>query len=115
MTLGFERWANLPPSHSELQSFGYASVSEDGQQLDIKLMGIDGEVKFEKTLTAEEPKPVPSPSSPGSEETTVPFPTPGSEEVTVQGTSASSLSGYSLLGFHVSAVMALLVVTAFLV
>ena len=52
LTLGYERWANLSPDTSELQSFGHASVSEDGV-LDIKLMNIDGTVMFEKSLTPE--------------------------------------------------------------
>eukprot|EP00977_Amphora_coffeiformis_P026109 scaffold24048_cov194-Amphora_coffeaeformis.AAC.20 len=50
LTAGFERWANLPPSQSDLQSFGHAAVAEDGT-LEIKLMGIDGRVMYEKTLT----------------------------------------------------------------
>ena len=48
-TLGYERWANLPPSEIELQSFGSASVSETGV-LDIKLMGINGDLRMQKTL-----------------------------------------------------------------
>ncbi|KAG7353503.1 PhoD-like phosphatase [Nitzschia inconspicua] len=52
LTLGFERWANLPPSEFRLQSFGHASVDEDGN-LTIKLIGIDGEVKLEKKLSPE--------------------------------------------------------------
>ena len=52
-TLGYERWANLSPQTHELQSFGHASVSEDGK-LDIKLMNIDGSVMFEKTLSPSE-------------------------------------------------------------
>ena len=28
LTAGFERWANLPPSNFDLQSFGHASVME---------------------------------------------------------------------------------------
>jgi hypothetical protein len=32
-----------------LQSFGHAAVTEDGS-LEIKLMGIDGSVKYSKTL-----------------------------------------------------------------
>ena len=35
-----------------MQSFGHASVAEDGT-LTIKLIGIDGEVKLEKTLSPE--------------------------------------------------------------
>lgn len=50
--MGFERWANLPPSEIRLQSFGHAAVSADGV-LDIKLIGIDGEIKFQKTMTPE--------------------------------------------------------------
>merc|ERR1719361_2321709 len=53
LTMGFERWANLPPTITDLQSFGHASVSENGT-LVIKLIGIDGYVKFEKTLEPEE-------------------------------------------------------------
>ncbi len=49
LTLGYERWANLPPSEIRLQSFGHAAVSEDGV-LSIKLIGINGETKWEKTL-----------------------------------------------------------------
>lgn len=52
LTLGYERWANLSPETHQLQSFGHASVSEDGT-LDIKLMNIDGNVMFQKTLTPE--------------------------------------------------------------
>lgn len=59
--MGFERWANLPPSEFRLQSFGHAAVSEDGI-LDIKLIGIDGAIKFEKTLTPETLPPVPAPT-----------------------------------------------------
>ena len=36
-----------------MQSFGHAAVAEDGT-LTIKLIGIDGEVKLEKTLSPEE-------------------------------------------------------------
>ncbi len=50
MTLGYERWANLAPSVVELQSFGHAFVSEDGE-LTIKLINIDGNVLYEKTMT----------------------------------------------------------------
>ena len=49
-TLGYERWANLSPQTYELQSFGHASVTEDGN-LEIKLMNIDGSVLLEKTLS----------------------------------------------------------------
>jgi len=49
LTKGFERWANLPPQQSDLQSFGYAEVSEEGV-LDIKLMTIAGEVMYEQRL-----------------------------------------------------------------
>ena len=49
LTLGYERWANLPPSEIELQSFGSASVSETGV-LDIKVMGINGDLRMQKTL-----------------------------------------------------------------
>ena len=52
LTLGYERWANLPPSEIDLQSFGSASVSESGV-LDIKLLGINGDIRMQKTL---EPK-----------------------------------------------------------
>ncbi len=58
--MGFEQGANLPPSESRLQTFGHAAVSEDGT-LEIKLIGIDGEVKFNKTLTPED-----APSQPSS-------------------------------------------------
>jgi alkaline phosphatase D len=50
LTAGFERWANLPPSQSNLQSFGHAAVTEDGN-LEIKLISITGEVMWEKSLT----------------------------------------------------------------
>lgn len=50
LTLGYERWANLPPSEIRLQSFGYASVDENGV-LTIQLIGIDGTVNYEKILT----------------------------------------------------------------
>jgi uncharacterized surface protein with fasciclin (FAS1) repeats len=62
LTLGYERWANLPPSEIRLQSFGHAEVKEDGR-LAIKLIGIDGTVQYEKILTPEEgvsPPPPPS-------------------------------------------------------
>ncbi|EJK73971.1 hypothetical protein THAOC_04383 [Thalassiosira oceanica] len=49
LTQGYERWANLSPEFHELQSFGHASVTEEGV-LNIKLVGIDGTVRFEKTL-----------------------------------------------------------------
>eukprot|EP00485_Elphidium_margaritaceum_P023460 CAMPEP_0202711300 /NCGR_PEP_ID=MMETSP1385-20130828/23131_1 /ASSEMBLY_ACC=CAM_ASM_000861 /TAXON_ID=933848 /ORGANISM="Elphidium margaritaceum" /LENGTH=547 /DNA_ID=CAMNT_0049371009 /DNA_START=1177 /DNA_END=2820 /DNA_ORIENTATION=+ len=51
LTLGYDRYASLPPEIFTLQSFGQAAVSEDGT-LEIKLIGIDGSVKFEKTLYA---------------------------------------------------------------
>ena len=54
LTLGYERWANLAPEVNELQSFGYAEVSEDGSELSIKLINVDGSVMFSKVLTAEE-------------------------------------------------------------
>ncbi len=54
LTLGYERWANLAPEVHELQSFGYAEVTEDGSELSIKLINIDGSVMFSKVLTAEE-------------------------------------------------------------
>jgi hypothetical protein len=47
--LGFERWANLPPLEYRLQSFGHASVDSEGN-LEIKLIGIDGDIKLEKKL-----------------------------------------------------------------
>lgn len=47
--MGYEHWANLAPSVSELQTFGHAEVSEDCA-LHIKLVGIDGSIKYEKTL-----------------------------------------------------------------
>ena len=50
LTRGFERWANLPPSQDDLQSFGYAEVNEEGV-LDIKLMGITGEVMWAQNMT----------------------------------------------------------------
>ena len=52
LTLGYERWANLPPSEIDLQSFGSASVSESGV-LEIKLMGINGDIRMQKTLEPE--------------------------------------------------------------
>jgi len=62
LTLGYERWANLPPSEIRLQSFGHAEVKEDGR-LAIKLIGIDGTVQYEKILTPEESvSPAPPPS-----------------------------------------------------
>ena len=51
LTEGFERWANLPPTQVNLQSFGHASVSSEGD-LTIKLMTIDGEVQYEKMYKA---------------------------------------------------------------
>jgi hypothetical protein len=48
--LGYERWANLAPSVSELQTFGNAEVSQDST-LQIKLVGIDGSIKYEMTYT----------------------------------------------------------------
>jgi hypothetical protein len=51
--MGFERWANLAPEVHELQSFGYAEVSEDGSEFTVKLMNIDGTVMFSKVLTSE--------------------------------------------------------------
>jgi hypothetical protein len=73
LTLGFERWANLPPSEVRLQSFGHASVDEEGN-LVIKLIGIDGEVKLEKTISpsfASEPPEVATepPATDGTPET----------------------------------------------
>ena len=63
LTLGYERWANLSPDTYQLQSFGHASVLEDGT-LQIKLMNIDGNVLFEKTLAPEtQATPVSDPSS----------------------------------------------------
>jgi hypothetical protein len=50
LTLGYDRWANLAPEVVELQSFGHASVSEDGE-LTIKLINIDGNLLYEKTMT----------------------------------------------------------------
>ena len=50
LTMGYERWANLAPEIVELQSFGHASISEDGE-LTIKLINIDGNVLYEKTMT----------------------------------------------------------------
>merc|ERR1712150_407565 len=54
LTLGYERWANLAPTITDLQSFGHASVSENGSELSIKLINVDGSVMFSKVLTAEE-------------------------------------------------------------
>ena len=51
LTKGFGRWANLPPSQFDLQSFGHVSVTEDGV-LNIKLVGITGEIMWEQTLEA---------------------------------------------------------------
>ena len=63
LTAGFERWANLPPAQSDLQSFGHAAVAEDGT-LEIKLMNIDGSVMYSQTLTPEPLDPVdPPPTS----------------------------------------------------
>jgi hypothetical protein len=60
LTLGYERWASLSPDTHELQSFGHASVSEEGT-LEIKLMGIDGSVMFERlSLLCFHPKNCPS-------------------------------------------------------
>lgn len=54
LTLGFdERWADLAPSEFRLQSFGHVSVDEEGT-MTIKLIGIDGEVRLEKTLSPEQ-------------------------------------------------------------
>ena len=50
LTLGYARWANLAPAVTDLQSFGHASVSEDGE-LTIKLIGIDGTLMYEKTMS----------------------------------------------------------------
>lgn len=50
LTLGYERWANLPPTEHRLQSFGHAAVDEDGV-LTVKLITITGEVLYEKTMT----------------------------------------------------------------
>ncbi|KAL3788167.1 hypothetical protein ACHAW5_006615 [Stephanodiscus triporus] len=52
LTLGYDRWASLAPEIVRLQSFGHASVSEDGE-LTIKLINIDGNVLYEKTMTPE--------------------------------------------------------------
>ena len=65
LTLGYERWANLSPDTYKLQSFGHASVLEDGT-LEIKLMNIDGNVLFEKTLAPETDIATPGPSSSAS-------------------------------------------------
>lgn len=51
--MGYERWANLAPSVSELQTFGNAEVSQDGT-LQIKLVGIDGSIKYEMTTSLPE-------------------------------------------------------------
>ena len=50
LTLGYARWANLAPAVTDLQSFGHASVSEDGE-LTIKLIVIDGTLMYEKTMS----------------------------------------------------------------
>lgn len=66
LTAGFERWANLPPAQSDLQSFGHAAVAANGT-LEIKLMGIDGRVMYSKTMDpppeGEGPAPGPSATS----------------------------------------------------
>ena len=67
LTAGFERWANLPPSQFNLQSFGHAVVAADGT-LTIKLTCINGTVMFEKTLdpvtlVPKQEEPTPSASS----------------------------------------------------
>ena len=49
LTAGFERWANLPPSQDDLQSFGHAEITQDGE-LNIKLIGITGEIMWEKSM-----------------------------------------------------------------
>ena len=48
-TEGYEQSANLPPLETNLQSFGHAAVSEDGD-LEIKLIGITGEVFWEHSF-----------------------------------------------------------------
>jgi len=50
LTAGFERWANLPPSQDDLQSFGHVEITEDGE-LNIKLIGITGEIMLEKSMS----------------------------------------------------------------
>lgn len=55
LTLGFARWANLPPSQDNLQSFGHASVDEDGV-LTVKLMTIGGHVLYQKTMEPSDKK-----------------------------------------------------------
>eukprot|EP00523_Entomoneis_sp_CCMP467_P010313 CAMPEP_0168738504 /NCGR_PEP_ID=MMETSP0724-20121128/10968_1 /TAXON_ID=265536 /ORGANISM="Amphiprora sp., Strain CCMP467" /LENGTH=417 /DNA_ID=CAMNT_0008785851 /DNA_START=38 /DNA_END=1291 /DNA_ORIENTATION=- len=52
LTLGFERFPNFPPTEFNLQSFGYAEVSETGE-LTIQLIGIDGDLKYEVNLMPE--------------------------------------------------------------
>mmetsp|Transcript_24388 Transcript_24388/g.49738 ORF Transcript_24388/g.49738 Transcript_24388/m.49738 type:complete len:157 (-) Transcript_24388:709-1179(-) len=54
LTMGYERWANLAPEVHELQSFGYAEVAQDGSELNVQLMNIDGSVMFSKTLKSAE-------------------------------------------------------------
>jgi hypothetical protein len=112
LTLGYERWANLSPDTHELQSFGHASISEEGT-LEIKLMGIDGSVMFEMILfpehEEEDPgtdlptvkvtspptsKPSFSPTQkPSSSPTRNSFPPPTSKPVTLKPTNSPSKAG----------------------
>ena len=62
LTLGYERWANLPPSETRLQSFGHAAVAEDGT-LTIKLIRITGGVVLEKTFSPPSSRSEPTSSS----------------------------------------------------
>lgn len=68
LNMGYERYANLAPAVYELQTFGYAAVTEAGD-LEVKLMSIDGSTRFEKTLVAEEDTSATSPSGTDDEST----------------------------------------------
>ena len=81
LTMGFERWANLPPAQYELQSFGHAAVTEDGA-LEIKLIRIDGMIMFEKTMTAPAVVAAPVLTKPGAP-TITGTPTPDASGVAV--------------------------------
>ena len=69
LNMGYERYANLAPAVYELQTFGYAAVTEDGVDLVVKLMSIDGSTLFEKTLVAEGETSATSPSVTDNEPT----------------------------------------------
>lgn len=62
LTLGYERWANLPPTEIRLQSFGRASVSGSDGSITIQLIAIDGTINYEITLEPEEAAPVDTPA-----------------------------------------------------